>query len=140
MGRDSAFRTVDASQQGLALAGDYHNGPLSVVLPFGIWGVIAFLWFMLAGLRVMYCNFRYGDESLRTINTYLWVYYLYRSFEFLFLYGALSSGMVSFCSTIGFSIALNGGVCRPAPQPVQARQPMVHLAKILPRAHPAFQR
>ena len=140
MGRDTAFRTVDASQQGLALAGDYHNGPLSVILPFGIWGVIAFFWLMFAGLRVVYCNFRYGDESLRTINTYLWAYYLYRSFEFLFLYGALSSNMGSFCSTIGFSIALNGGVCRPAPQPVQPRQPMVHLAKILPRAHPAFQR
>ena len=25
----------------------------------------------------MYCNFRYGDESLRTINTYLWATYIY---------------------------------------------------------------
>ena len=49
MGRDVAFRSVDASQQGLALAGDYHNGPLSVVIPFGIWGVIAFLWFASPG-------------------------------------------------------------------------------------------
>jgi hypothetical protein len=45
-----------------------------------------------------------------------------------------------YASTIGFSIALNGGVCRPAPQPVQAQEPMVHPAKILPRARPAFQR
>jgi hypothetical protein len=140
MGYDTAFRSVDASQTALALSSDYHSGPLSVVLSFGIWGVIAFLWLMFAGLRVVYCNFRYGDESLRTINTYLWAYYLYLSFRFIFLVGSLSSDMIYFASTIGFSIALNGGVCRPAPQPVQARQPMVHLAKILPRAHPAFQR
>lgn len=140
MGTDTAFRSVDPGQQGLALSSDFHSGPLSVVLSFGIWGVIAFLWLMFAGLRVVYYNFRYGDESLRTINTYLWAYYLYLSFRFIFLFGALNSDMLFFASTIGFSIALNGGVCRPAPQSVQARQPMVHLAKILPRAHPAFQR
>lgn len=140
MGRDTAFHSVDEGQQGLALSSDFHNGPLSVVIPFGIWGVIVFLWFIFAGLRVMYDNFRYGDESLRKINTYLWAYYLYFSFAFLFIYGALNSGMLVFVSTIGFSIALNGGVCRPAPQPVKERQPMVHPAKILPRARPAFQR
>jgi hypothetical protein len=140
MGYDTAFHSLDPSQQGLALSGDYHSGPLSVVLPLGIWGVIAFLWLMLAGLRVMYCNFRHGDESLRTVNAYLWAYYLYSSFRFLFIFGGLNGDMLVFASTIGFSIALNGGVCRPAPQPVQARQPMVHPAKILPRTRPAFQR
>jgi len=140
MGRDSAFHSIDESQQGLAVSSDFHNGPLSVIIPFGIWGVFAFLWFLLAGLRVMYCNFRYGDGSLRTINTFLWVHYLYFALKFLFLYGALASDMLIFASTIGFSIAMNGGMRRPAPQPVKARQPMVHPAKILPRARPAFQR
>lgn len=140
MGTDTAFHSVDASQGGLALSSDYHSGPLSVVLPLGIWGVIAFLWLMFASLRVVYYNFRYGDEPLRTINTYLWAYYLYLSFRFIFLVGALTSDMICFASTIGFSIALNGGVCRPTPQPVQARQPMVHPAKIRPRGRPAFQR
>ena len=140
MGTDTAFHSVDASQQGLALSGDYHSGPFSVVIPFGIWGVIAFLWFMLAGLRVVYCNYRYGDGSLRIVNTYLWASLLCLSFRFLFIVGALNSDMLMFASTIGFSVALNGGVCRPVPQPVQARQPMVHPAKILPRARPAFQR
>ena len=27
-----------------ALAGDYHNGPLSIIIPFGIFGVIGFVW------------------------------------------------------------------------------------------------
>ena len=140
MGQDTAFHAMDPSQQGLALSGDYHNGPLSVVIPFGIWGVIVTLWFMFAGLRVIYCNFRHGDGSLRTINTFLWVYYIFCSFRFLFLFGGLTSDMIILASTIGFSIALNGGVCRPAPQAVQARRPMAHPAKILPRVRPAFQR
>jgi len=139
MGYDVAFHSVDPGQQALALSGDYHSGPLSVVLPLGIWGVIAFLWLMLAGLRVMYCNFRYGDESLRTINTYLWAYYLYLSFRFIFLVGSLSSDMIYFASTIGFSIALNGGVCRPAPQPVREIGPSGPV-KFSPRPRPAFQR
>jgi hypothetical protein len=95
---------------------------------------------MFAGLRVAYCNFRHGDESLRTINTFLWASLLYFSFRFIFIYGALSSDMLMLASTIGFSIALNGGVCRPAPRPVQAQQPMVHPARLLPRARPAFRR
>ena len=97
MGRDTAFHAVDESQQGLALAGDYHNGPLSVVIPFGIWGVIAFLWFVIAGMRVMYCNFRYGDESLRTINTYFWATYLYIFLRFLFVYGTMTDDMIVLC-------------------------------------------
>jgi len=140
MGRDTAFHSIDESQQGLAISGDYHSGPLSVIIPFGIWGVIAFLWILFAGLRVMHCIYRYGDESLRTVNTFLWAYYLLTAIRFLFIVGGLNSEMITFASTIGFSIALNGGVCRPAPQVIQARQPMVHPARLLPRARPAFQR
>jgi hypothetical protein len=140
MGRDTAFHSVDASQQGLALSGDYHNGPLSVIIPFGIWGVLAFFWLAIAGMRVMYCNYRHGDESLRTVNAYLGVTYLYVFLRFLFVYGMLTDDAMFFASTIGLSVALNGRVCRPAPQPVQAQPPVVRLARILPRARPAFQR
>jgi len=140
MGRGVSFHSVDASQQGLALAGDYHNGPLSVVIPFGIWGVMAFLWFAIAGLRVMCCNSRYGNGSLRTINIYLLASYVYVFVRFLFIFGALTGDMMALANMLGLSIALNGGVCRPARQTVQAQSPMVHPAKFLPRARPAFQR
>jgi hypothetical protein len=140
MGRDTAFHSVNAGQQALAISGDYHNGPLSVVLPFGIWGVMVVLWLMIAGAWVMYCNYRHGDESLRNINTYLWVSYLYTVLRFLFVYGALSSDIMCFGGMVGFSIALNGGVCRPVLKPVQTRQPMVHPARISPRPRPVFQR
>src|SRR4029077_2244465 len=71
MGMDTSFRSADASQQGLALSFDYHNGPLSVVIPFGIWGFVAFCWFLWSTCWVMYSNFRYGDPALKTINTFL---------------------------------------------------------------------
>ena len=31
------------------MAGDYHNGPLSVIIPFGVFGMFGFLWFLWAG-------------------------------------------------------------------------------------------
>ena len=37
------------SFSGAELAGDYHSGPLSVIIPFGLWGVIGFLWLIGAG-------------------------------------------------------------------------------------------
>jgi len=37
---------MDASQNPLALAGDYHNGMLSLIIPFGIWGVFTIVWFL----------------------------------------------------------------------------------------------
>jgi len=37
---------------GAIVAGDYHNGPLTLIIPLGIWGVIAFAWFVIASLRV----------------------------------------------------------------------------------------
>jgi len=140
LGTDVAFHTVDAGQQGLALASDYHNGPISVILPFGIWGVIVFLWLLINAAQTMFCNYRYGDESLRTINTFLWAGCLLFILRFFFIYGSLATDIMSFAGMIGFSVALNGGVCRPLPQPTQARQPMVHPAKILPRPRPVFQR
>jgi hypothetical protein len=135
-----SFRVVDASQQGLALTSDFHNGPLSVILPLGIWGAIVVLWLLIAAAWAMYCNYRYGDESLRTINIYFWVVCLHFIIRFFFIYGSLATDMMPVAGLIGLSIALNGGVRRPAPLPVQARPPMVHPAKIPPHPRPAFHR
>src|SRR6266567_920436 len=41
-------RTSESAGEGAELAGDYHNGPLSVIVSFGIFGVIGFVWFMVA--------------------------------------------------------------------------------------------
>src|SRR5207248_1296256 len=49
------MRTIhggEVGSEGTEIVGDYHNGPLSVILPFGIFGAIGFLWFLGAAWRV----------------------------------------------------------------------------------------
>jgi len=119
-GRDPGMKAVAEDQIGAALAGDYHNGPLSVVMPFGIWGAIAFLWFLAAGYYVLHRNYRYGDPGLRAINTFLLAAFLAKVVMFFFVVGGLHGDMQSFAAWLGLSVALNGGVARPAPKPAPA--------------------
>jgi hypothetical protein len=116
----TGFTAVDAAGQGLALANDYHNGMLSVVLGFGVWGLIVLVWFMFAGVRVMYNNMRYGRAELYSFNAMLFVLFFYEMASYLCCFGGLSiSGdMVLLTGPLGMSIALNHGMCRPAPKPV----------------------
>jgi hypothetical protein len=118
MGTDSAFHSADAGQQALALSGDYHNGPLSIIIPFGIWGTIAFLWFTGASLRVMYRNFRYSDPALATVNAFLFTTYVVAMLSFYFIVGGLADGMAAFMGMLGMSIAINRGV-RKVPPPAK---------------------
>lgn len=134
----TAAGQFDPSQNSLALAYDYHNGTLSVLIPFGIWGAIAFLWFLIASLRVMYCNFRYGDPALRTVNAFLFADF-FVTFMLFFIGGSLNSDIMKFGGLLGLSVAFNGGVCRPAPQPAQADQSFPP-AEPFPRLRPGFQR
>lgn len=102
------------------LAGDYHNGPLSVIIPMGIWGALAFLWFLVAAGRALYRNYRHGDPELRHINIFLFAYFLARGFMFFVVVGALNYDLFAFIGVVGLSISLNGGICRPAPEPTRA--------------------
>ncbi len=65
---ESAYRHMDNQYAGSLLAGDYHNGPLTVIIPFGIFGVIALAWFLTAAFRVLYKYYCFGDPSLRNVN------------------------------------------------------------------------
>lgn len=126
---------ADAANWGSAIAGDYHNGPLSVVMFFGIWGVIAVLWFWSACLRALYLNYRHGDPALHTYNTFFFVYFLTKILMFLFIFGNLYSDMFIFTGIIGMSISLNGGIRRPAPAPVR----VVDKNSTAPMSRPHFQ-
>jgi hypothetical protein len=120
MGGGSGISTIDAADGSLALAGDYHNGMISVVLCFGIWGVIVIVWFIFVGLRVMYFNMRYGRPELFTINAILFIVFFNESISYLSCFGGLSiaSDMMYFTGPLGMSVALNHGMCRPPPKPV----------------------
>jgi len=93
---------------GTILAGDYHNGPLSILIPFGIYGMIAFLWFLVAGACVLHCNFRFGNPAHHSVNALLLAAFVARAFFFFVGFGSLHSDMFYFVGLLGFGVALNG--------------------------------
>ena len=129
---------LDQSQDGLAISMDYHNGPLSTLMPFGVWGMISYLWVTLATLFVLYRNWRYGDAEIKTVNAFIMALALQTFIGYFFLFGAYSSDIGTFAKLAGFSVALNWGIKR-AP----ARNTVAHprfrrppLAPPAPQAQP----
>lgn len=98
-----------ASYEWAAFTGDYHNGFLSVIIPFGIYGIIAFLWFLWVGIRVLRNNYRYGAPWLRQVNTFLLALFVARSVYFFLVFGAFYAELFFFTGILGLSVALNGG-------------------------------
>jgi len=135
---------MDASQQTLALASDFHNGPLSVVLPLGLWGCLAFTWFLSASLRILTRNYRYGDPSIRGINRFLLAFFIVKVIMFVLVFGDLSSDLFTYTSCIAFSLALNRGMSQPAvtdasvtlPQIIRFKRPLAE-ANPISSAHPS---
>ena len=140
MGTDSAFRAVDPTQQGLAISSDYHSGWITVLITFGAWGMLAFLWFAFASLWVLYRNYRHGDPNLRIINCFLLANFATRFLTIMsFGGGGFHSDLAPLVGCVGLSVVFNGGVCGPAPQLVPESE-AAGPGKFLPRRHPAFQR
>ncbi len=104
---------IRSSYEAALVSGAYHQGILTLLLPLGLPGLIAFLWFCWAGLRVLYRNYRYGPESLRSANTFLISMFGARLVFYIFLYGQFELDLPLFVGIVGLSISLNGGVCGP---------------------------
>ena len=107
------YRTVETGEAGNPLAGviltqNFHNGPLSILIPFGIYGAIAFVWFLVAGLRVLHRNWKFGDPALKNVNALLLAAFAGRAVFFFFCFGSLHSDMAIFTGLLGLSVALNG--------------------------------
>jgi hypothetical protein len=103
----------DVQAQAEVVAGDYHSGPLSVIIPLGIWGVAGFLWLLGAGVNVLYRNYRYGDPALHNINAFLLAYFLMQSIVFFLIFGAFKNQLYLFTGILGMSVSLNGGAAKP---------------------------
>ncbi len=142
MGPQASIRSTFGENEAMALAEDFHSGPISVVIPFGIWGCIAFVWFLVAGIRVVYANYYYSDPELQTVNTFLLAAFVAQTLFFLFVFGDFSSDILKFCGLLGLSVSLNGGMRRraPATQPAPQAQPTRSFARIPSAPAPAFQR
>jgi hypothetical protein len=100
--------------EAVELVGDYHNGPLSVIIPFGIFGSMGFVWLLIAGIRLLYQNWRFGDPAFQHINTFLLAYFVAKVIFFFAIFGSLHSDLPLFLGLLGLSISLNGGVAKPA--------------------------
>lgn len=120
--KESMKRGYVSDFEGSYISGDYHSGPLSLMLPLGIFGALFFAWFLIAAGIGLYRNYRYGPPELSTVNTLLFAYFLAQTVFFLGVYGAFTSGLFLFTGVIAFSISLNGGICR-AHQPVARMAP-----------------
>jgi len=142
MGRGAAVQQTFAQDQAAALAEDFHSGPLSVTIPLGIWGDLVFLWFLVAGIRALYFNYRYGDPALQTVNAFLFAAFVAQIIFFMLFYGDLSSDMLKFTGLLGLGVALNGGVRRRvhAVKPVPQPQKIGNFTRLPPSPTPAFQR
>jgi hypothetical protein len=139
VGKGYSFNAREASQlrnttEGSELVGDYHSGPLSVIVPFGIFGSIGFLWLMVAGLRVLYQNYHYGDPAYHHYNIFLFAYFIAKLTLFFLIFGSLYSDLPFFLGLLALSISLNGGVAKPAVVP----QPKVVFNRF--RLHPSVRR
>lgn len=107
MAQVSKARGVGNAWDAYAFTGDYHNGPLSVIIPFGLYGAIAFFWMLIAGARFLYTVYRDGAEELRRINALLLALFLARILMFLFIFGSLYIELYQFTGILGLSVALN---------------------------------
>jgi hypothetical protein len=106
--QQSVLRGLAKDNEFSVVAGDYHSGPLSTIIPLGIFGVIGLLWFWLGALRWLYRLYRHGPEYLNKINTFLLSFFLTRIIFFIFGFGSFWSDLPMFTGIIAFSIALNG--------------------------------
>jgi hypothetical protein len=115
-------RRIGAGYESAMIAGDYHNGPLTLIIPFGIWGVLAFAWFAVAALRVLWRNYQYGDPDVQNINRFLFVAFNVHLIFFLLVFGCFYVDLVRFVGFVALSIAINHGVASRSMAPVPARE------------------
>jgi O-antigen ligase len=119
---------VAATDQGASgamlaeLASDYHNGPLSLLIPLGLFGFIGFTWFLIASFRVLLNNRRHGLPEHQHLNNFLLVYFLTKTIMFFVIFGSFQGDLAIYCGIVALSISLNGGMRKPAtaaanPQP-----------------------
>jgi hypothetical protein len=91
-------------------AGDYHSGPLSLILPFGIWGVLGFFWFLYHCTVVLWRNLKNGESQFYRINVFLFSYFIARVVFFFFFFGAFEQDLWNFSAITGVSLCVNRGL------------------------------
>ncbi len=118
------YRSDRQTSASAALAGDYHNGPLSVLIPFGLFGALGFVWFISASWRALHQNYKYGDPELRKANMLLLSLFLAKLTLFMVIFGGFYGDLAFFAGLVGFSLAINGGIRQPVVQQQTIARPI----------------
>ena len=105
------------------ITGDYHSGPLSIAIPLGIWGVLAFTLINIFGMRMLYLQFKNGDPDLYLFNQGMLALFSARIVYFWLFFGAVASDLATFAGILGLSLALNGAP-RTQPWVAEEEQPL----------------
>lgn len=100
------------------VTGTYHNGALTLLMPFGLGGGLAFVWFAIVSIKYLYRRSRYGVPELKTANTFLLAYFVARLIFYFGVFGSFYNDFFVFTGIIGLSISLNGPEVRTAEEPV----------------------
>lgn len=100
-------------------AGDYHSGPLSVLIPFGVWGMLAFLWLGWVGIRFLRRQIVMGPPRLQTINRLLFASFVTNVICFFAVFGDLTTNLAQLVGLLGLAASLNGGATQ---QPTMASE------------------
>lgn len=133
---EAQLRGLAADIDQAVIAGDYHSGPLSVLVPFGIPGATAFLLFCIASLRLLHRNFKRTSPELRTVNAFLYSCFAAKFVFFWAAFGALASDLAQFAGFVALSVALNG-TGEDAPARAPAKEPRPDVAQPAGAAAPA---
>ncbi len=128
---ESTRRGLGQDYEVSLIAGDYHSGPLSIMVPFGIFGVLAFVFFLGAGWRVLHLNYCHGHPRLKLINTFLYSCFMVRIIFFVAVFGGVHGDIAVFAGLVGLGISLNGGVAKPpAKVPSKAKEEDAALGEV----------
>ena len=112
--KESIRRGMFTAYEDTLVSGNYHNGLLTLIIPFGLPGTVAFVAFICASWRVLRRNYLHGSPQLQRVNTFLIAYFTARLIFYTFFYGQFDIDLMIFTGVVGLSVSLNGGVCTPA--------------------------
>jgi hypothetical protein len=127
-------RGIYSAYDAFLFTSDYHNGPLTLMVPFGIFGLLAFAAFCWGAVRALYANYRYGEPDMKLINTFLLADFIMSLVVFWTYYGEFYLDLINFTGIIGLSLTLNGGVRRAGQAAMRAE---VESKAEAPRLQPA---
>ncbi|NBR85032.1 MAG: hypothetical protein EBS84_03175 [Proteobacteria bacterium] len=123
--QEAIRRGLFTAYEDTLVSGNYHNGLLTLIIPFGLPGTLAFTAFLLAGWRVLHRNYQHGPVSLSRVNTFLIAYFSARLIFYLVFYGQFDIDLMVFTGVVALSLSLNGGVHAPpsGQRPLPLRPP-----------------